>query len=168
MKILLLLGSHSLSQISQREYPVFQAEHPEKEIIRSWESVMRTQPVRTGDHEAMRRRWRYALAFHGYAPEQRAALLRNIIAKEDFQGERLYYLKDEIFISDGKVRLRKYPGIILLRQRYQAVCDPVYPVVYVDSNVMAGRSGLYNGETGHDKIDICRVLLTTDFFPEFP
>ena len=94
--------------------------------------------------------------------------MRNIIAKEDFQEKGCDISADEIFISDGaKCDCGNIQELFSL-DSVIAVCDPVYPV-YVDSNVMAGRSGLYNGETGRfDKIVYMPCTADNGFLPEFP
>jgi len=65
------------------------------------------------------------------------------------------------------VRLRKHTGDIGIDNRI-AVCDPVYPV-YVDSNVMAGRTGVYNEALGGFE-DVIYMPCTKDngFIPEIP
>jgi len=78
--------------------------------------------------------------FHGYGPEQGYAFLREAIAKEDFQSRGCAIEADEIFISDGsKCDTGNFQEILGMDIRV-AIPDPVYPV-YVDTNVMAGRTG---------------------------
>nr|MCR4752114.1 LL-diaminopimelate aminotransferase [Eubacterium sp.] len=75
---------------------------------------------------------------------------------------------EEIFISDGaKCDCGNIQEIFSLDNTV-AVCDPVYPV-YVDSNVMAGRTGSYDPETGrfHDVIYM-PCTAENDFVPDFP
>lgn len=65
------------------------------------------------------------------------------------------------------MRLRKYPGDFGLNNKV-AVCDPVYPV-YVDSNVMAGRTGLYNPTNeNYDGVIYMPCLSQNNFVPELP
>ena len=85
--------------------------------------------------------------FRGYGPEQGYDFLREAIAKYDFQARGADVQPDEIFISDGaKCDTGNFQEILSLDCKV-AVTDPVYPV-YVDTNVMAGRSGDWNKETG--------------------
>ena len=78
--------------------------------------------------------------FYGYGPEQGYAFLREAVAKNDFQDRGIDIAADEIFISDGakcdcgNIQELFGPDVKI------AVGDPVYPV-YVDTNVMAGRTG---------------------------
>lgn len=89
--------------------------------------------------------------FHGYGPEQGYAFLRQAIAQNDFQSRGAKIESDEIFVSDGaKCDTGNFQEILAQDVRV-ALPDPVYPV-YLDTNVMAGRtgpedSGRYQGVT---------------------
>ncbi|MFO7802906.1 MAG: LL-diaminopimelate aminotransferase [Desulfovermiculus sp.] len=89
--------------------------------------------------------------FHGYGPEQGYAFLRQAIAKNDFQARGARIDPDEVFVSDGaKCDTGNFQEILAQDVRV-ALPDPVYPV-YLDTNVMAGRtgpedSGRYQGVT---------------------
>ena len=78
--------------------------------------------------------------FHGYGPEQGYLWLREAIAKHDFQARGCQISAEEIFVSDGSKCDSANILDILGEGNRIAVTDPVYPV-YVDSNVMAGRTG---------------------------
>jgi LL-diaminopimelate aminotransferase len=78
--------------------------------------------------------------FHGYGPEQGYAWLREAIARHDFQARGCAISAEEIFVSDGSKCDSSNILDILGPGNRIAVTDPVYPV-YVDSNVMAGRTG---------------------------
>ena len=78
--------------------------------------------------------------FHGYGPEQGYDWLREAIAKHDFQTKGCQINAEEIFVSDGSKCDSSNILDILGSSNRIAVTDPVYPV-YVDSNVMAGRTG---------------------------
>jgi len=78
--------------------------------------------------------------FRGYGPEQGYDFLREAIARHDFQSRGAKITADEIFVSDGsKCDSGNVLDIFSLANKV-AVLDPVYPV-YVDTNVMAGRTG---------------------------
>lgn len=94
-----------------------------------------------------------AEGFHGYGPEQGYAFLRESIAKHDYQARGVDISADEIFISDGAKCDTGNIGDILSPDCIVAVTDPVYPV-YVDTNVMAGRSG----EFGSRKAVVSKIL----------
>jgi LL-diaminopimelate aminotransferase len=77
--------------------------------------------------------------FHGYGPEQGYDFLVEAIRKHDYQSRGVDIAADEIFVSDGsKCDSGNVQEIFALAAKI-AVTDPVYPV-YVDSNVMAGRT----------------------------
>jgi LL-diaminopimelate aminotransferase len=77
--------------------------------------------------------------FRGYGPEQGYDFLVEAIREHDFTSRGLEVDADEIFVSDGsKCDSGNIQEIFALGARI-AVTDPVYPV-YVDSNVMAGRT----------------------------
>ncbi len=78
--------------------------------------------------------------FHGYGPEQGYLWLREAIAQHDFQARGCQVSAEEIFVSDGSKCDSSNILDILGEGNRIAVTDPVYPV-YVDSNVMAGRTG---------------------------
>jgi LL-diaminopimelate aminotransferase len=79
-------------------------------------------------------------SFRGYGPEQGYAFLREAIAKNDFQSRGAQIAADEIFVSDGAKCDSGNIQEIFATDAVVAIPDPVYPV-YVDTNVMAGRSG---------------------------
>ena len=94
--------------------------------------------------------------------------MRNAIAENDFKARGCDISPDEIFVSDGaKCDSSNIQEIFGLDNKI-AVCDPVYPV-YVDSNVMAGRTGTYDKETGTWS-DVIYMPCTADngFAPELP
>jgi len=84
--------------------------------------------------------------FRGYGPEQGYSWLREKISEHDFISRGCQILPEEIFISGGSKCDSSNILDILGKDNSIAVTDPVYPV-YVDSNVMTGRTGdsLENG-----------------------
>ncbi|NLV30180.1 MAG: LL-diaminopimelate aminotransferase [Acidobacteria bacterium] len=80
--------------------------------------------------------------FRGYGPEQGYGFLREAIARNDYQALGAEVSADEIFVSDGaKCDTGNFQELLPADVRV-AVPDPVYPV-YVDTNVMAGRTGRF-------------------------
>lgn len=106
--------------------------------------------------------------FHGYGAEQGYEFLRETIAREDYQARGCDIQADEIFVSDGaKCDIGNIQEIFGIENRV-AICDPVYPV-YVDTNVMAGRTGTYNKVTnGFDNIIYMACTQENGFVPDFP
>jgi len=88
-----------------------------------------------------------AATFRGYAPDLGYGFLRETIARCDFEARDAEVYPDEVFVSDGAKSDSANIQEIFSGEARIAVCDPVYPV-YVDSNVMAGRTGTYNAESG--------------------
>lgn len=81
--------------------------------------------------------------FRGYGPEQGYDFLREAIAKNDFQARGANIEAEEVFVSDGaKCDSGNFQEIFSTEIRV-AIPDPVYPV-YIDTNVMAGRTGTWN------------------------
>ncbi len=106
--------------------------------------------------------------FRGYAPDLGYSFLRETIAEHDFKERGADISPDEIFVSDGAKCDCANIQEIFDKDNKIAVCDPVYPV-YVDSNVMAGRTGEYD----HEKELFMDVIYMpcreeNDFRPGFP
>jgi LL-diaminopimelate aminotransferase len=79
-------------------------------------------------------------SFHGYGPEQGYAFLREAIARHDYAARGCEVAPDEVFVSDGaKCDVGNFQELFATDIRL-AIPDPVYPV-YLDTNVMAGRTG---------------------------
>lgn len=141
-----LPGSYLFSTIAKKVEAYGKA-HPEAEIIRLGIGDV-TLPIAPSIikalHEAVEEMGD-AATFHGYAPDLGYSFLREAIAKTDYRRLGCPVEADEIFISDGaKCDCGNIQELFSPEARI-AVCDPVYPV-YVDSNVMAGRTGEYDGE----------------------
>lgn len=104
--------------------------------------------------------------FHGYGPEQGYAFLREAIAKNDFQDYGADISADEIFVSDGsKCDTGNIQELFSLGTKV-AVPDPVYPV-YVDTNVMAGRTG-ENVDGRYEGLVYLDSTPENNFVPELP
>ena len=88
-----------------------------------------------------------AATFRGYAPDLGYDFLRETIAEQDFAARGATVHPDEVFVSDGAKSDSANIQEIFSADARIAVCDPVYPV-YVDSNVMAGRTGTYDAASG--------------------
>lgn len=77
--------------------------------------------------------------FRGYGPEQGYDFLREAIANHDYAPRKVFLHADEIFVSDGAKCDVANLTDIFDRDCIVGVPNPVYPV-YVDSNIIAGRS----------------------------
>ncbi|MEW7997801.1 MAG: LL-diaminopimelate aminotransferase [Candidatus Thiodiazotropha endolucinida] len=136
-----LQASYLFSDIAKR-VAAFQQANPDKHIIRlGIGDVTRALPDAciNAFHAAIDEMANDA-TFHGYGPEQGYDFLRKAIAEGDFQSRGCTIEADEIFVSDGaKCDSGNFQEIFANDIRV-AIPDPVYPV-YVDTNVMAGRTG---------------------------
>ncbi|MCG7931915.1 MAG: LL-diaminopimelate aminotransferase [Candidatus Thiodiazotropha lotti] len=162
-----LQASYLFSDIAKR-VSSFQDANPDKDIIRlGIGDVTRALP------EACVKAFHAAVdematdaTFHGYGPEQGYDFLRKAIAEGDYQSRGCNIATDEVFVSDGaKCDSGNFQEIFADDVRV-AIPDPVYPV-YVDTNVMAGRTGAAeNGRyTGLTYLDGTKA---NGFIPELP
>lgn len=104
--------------------------------------------------------------FHGYGPEQGYLWLREAIVKHDYQARGIARAADEIFVSDGaKSDVANFQELFSQTSRV-AVQNPVYPV-YLDTNVMAGRTGGFNAGR-FDGIIYLPCTEENDFTPQIP
>jgi LL-diaminopimelate aminotransferase len=136
-----LQASYLFSDIAKR-VAAYAAAHPDKKIIRLGIGDV-TQPLPPACIAAMHKAVDEMAAiesFRGYGPEQGYDFLRQAIAQNDYQSHGADISADEIFVSDGAKCDTANIQELFSTNVHIAVPDPVYPV-YVDSNVMAGRTG---------------------------
>ncbi len=136
-----LKAGYLFPEISRR-VQAFSASNSNTDLIRLGIGDV-TEPLPSACLEAMKAaidEMGTSSGFHGYGPEQGYAWLREVIAKNDFQDNGCDVSAEEIFVSDGSKCDSSNILDILGEGNIIAVTDPVYPV-YVDSNVMAGRTG---------------------------
>lgn len=122
----------------------FRNQHPELSVISLGIGDV-TQPLPAACIEAMQKavtEMGSSASFHGYGPEQGYDFLRRAILKNEYESRGVQLELNEIFISDGAKSDCGNIGDILGIQNTVAITDPVYPV-YIDSNVMSGRTGVW-------------------------
>lgn len=162
-----LQASYLFSNIAKR-INAFQSANPDKEIIRlGIGDVTRALPPAciTAFHIAVDEMAGDA-TFRGYGPEQGYDFLREKIAQNDFRDRGADVSDDEIFVSDGaKCDTGNIQEIFATDIRV-AIPDPVYPV-YLDTNVMAGRTGAYDGGRYHG-ITYLECNRENDYVPQLP
>ncbi|MEE1196867.1 MAG: LL-diaminopimelate aminotransferase [Lachnospiraceae bacterium] len=164
-----LPGSYLFSNIAKK-VAAFSEANPDKNIIRLGIGDV-TQPLAPAIIESMHKavdEMAEKETFRGYAPDLGYEFLRSAIAKNDYQSLGCDIRADEIFVSDGaKCDSGNIQEIFSVDNKI-AVCDPVYPV-YVDTNVMAGRTGTYDpkAETWSDVIYM-PCTAENNFAPELP
>ncbi len=146
-----LPGSYLFSEIARR-ISEFKEQNPEADIIRMGIGDV-TRPLPPAVIEAMHKavdEMSQPETFRGYGPEQGYRFLAEKIIENDFAPLGIKLSVDEVFVSDGaKTDTANFQELFGVNN-ILAVTDPVYPV-YVDSNVMAGRTGDFNekGQFNH-------------------
>ena len=164
-----LPGSYLFSTVGKKAAAYRQA-HPDRTVISLGIGDV-TQPLVPAVIEALHKavdEMAQAETFRGYAPDLGYAFLRELIAKEDFASRGCDVSADEIFISDGAKGDSANIQELFGPDDRIAVCDPVYPV-YVDWNVMAGRTGTYDSATGiWSNVIYMPCTQENGFSPEFP
>ena len=164
-----LPGSYLFSTIAKKVNAYTQA-NPDKKIIRLGIGDV-TQPLSPAVIGALHSavdEMADAKTFRGYAPDLGYEFLRTAIADNDYKARGCQIEADEIFVSDGAKCDSGNIQEIFSTDNKIAVCDPVYPV-YVDTNVMAGRTGTYDAATGNwSDVIYMPCLAENNFAPELP
>ncbi|MEN8751391.1 MAG: LL-diaminopimelate aminotransferase, partial [Desulfobacterales bacterium] len=162
-----LKASYLFSDIAKR-VAAFQQTHPEREIIKLGIGDV-TRALPSACIEALHRAVDEMAdddTFHGYGPEQGYSFLREKIARHDYQDRGADVAADEIFVSDGAKCDTGNIQEIFSTDIKIAIPDPVYPV-YLDTNVMAGRTGDYSGGR-YDGIVYLEGNRANGFVPDLP
>lgn len=147
----------------------FQAEHPGADVIRlGIGDVVLPLPeaVRDAMHRAIDELGTEE-GFRGYGPEQGYDFLREAIATHEFGARGVEISPDEIFVSDGSKCDSGNVQEIFSASARVAIPDPVYPV-YLDTNVMAGRSGPAGEDGRYAGIVYLPCTEANGFVPEPP
>ena len=164
-----LRGSYLFSDIAKK-VKAFSEANPDKRIIRLGigdVTLPLAQTVIDALHGAVDEMGSKE-TFKGYAPDLGYEFLRNTIVDKVYKPLGCDIESDEIFVSDGAKSDSGNIQEIFARDNVIAVCDPVYPV-YVDSNVMAGRTGSFDELNGKWS-DVLYMPCTKEnnFTPEIP
>ncbi len=126
----------------QRRVREFQAAHPDAALIRLGIGDV-TLPLAPALVEALERAAEELgtpEGLRGYGPDRGYDFLLDAIAANDYAARGVEIDPAEIFVSDGSKQDSGNIQEIFGSDCRIAVIDPVYPV-YVDTNVMAGRTG---------------------------
>ena len=162
-----LKASYLFSDIAKR-VNAYVAAHPDKPVIRLGIGDV-TEPLPPACIEALHAatdEMADRATFRGYGPEQGYAFLREAVTKHDYTDRGCAIEADEIFISDGsKCDCGNIQEIFSADIRL-AIPDPVYPV-YVDTNVMAGRTGL-NVDGRYENITYLESTPANGYVPSIP
>lgn len=161
-----LQDSYLFSTISKK-VEEYQKNHPDKKIIKLGIGDV-TLPIpeivvcaiKTATEEMGKKD-----TFKGYGPEQGYKFLREKIVENDYHKRGIDLEIDEIFVSDGAKCDTGNIVDLFAKENIVAITDPVYPV-YLDTNVLAGRSGEYNKETGkYENIVYLKACEENQFMP---
>lgn len=162
-----LNASYLFSDIAKR-VAKFQTDNPDIKIIRlGIGDVTRALPDACikGFEQGVAEMAKDA-TFKGYGPEQGYPFLRDKIAKQDFQARGADITPDEIFVSDGaKCDTGNFQELFAPDIKI-AIPDPVYPV-YLDTNVMAGRTGNFT-DGRYEGITYMDCTSRNNFLPDIP
>ena len=146
----------------------FKVTHPKADVISLGIGDV-TQPLCPAVTEAMHKavdEMAHAETFRGYGPEQGYDFLREAIVKNDFQPRGVRLDIDEVFINDGAKSDTGNFQELLHWDDSIGVTDPIYPV-YIDSNVMIGRTGtLRDGRWSN--VAYMPITAENGFVPQIP
>ena len=165
---LLLKSNYIFAEINRR-VEKFQKENPDAQVIKMGIGDV-TRPLPKAVVDAFEKsvlEMGQAESFMGYGPEQGYSFLIEEIIEKDYKKLGVELSTDEIFVSDAaKCDTANIQEIFGL-ENIIAVTDPVYPV-YVDSNVMAGRSGPMQDNGQYKGIVYLPCTAENNFIPELP
>lgn len=162
-----LQSSYLFSDIAKKVNS-FKVTHPKSKIIRMGIGDV-TQPLAPAVIEAMHKavdEMAHKETFHGYGPEQGYPFLIDAIIKNDYESLGIFIEPGEVFINDGAKSDCGNIGDMLRHDNSIGVTDPVYPV-YIDSNVMAGRTGICMDGKWTDVVYI-PCTAENQFVPQLP
>lgn len=161
-----LPGSYLFAEIARR-VSTFKAENPSADIIRLGIGDV-TQPLATASIKAMHEavdEMANQSTFRGYGPEQGYDFLIEKIIETNYKS--LGIEMDEVFVSDGSKsdvgNIQEIFGV----NNTVAITDPVYPV-YLDTNVMAGRTGILQNNGMFEKVVYLPCNAENNFTPALP
>jgi LL-diaminopimelate aminotransferase len=151
-----------------RRVAKFSAENPGAKIIRLGIGdvvLPLPEPILKAFHDGVDEMGQSG-SFKGYGPEQGYEFLRKAVA-EHFQSQRANVSADEVFISDGSKCDTGNIQEIFALDTVIAITDPVYPV-YVDTNVMAGRTGTVDASGRYEGLVYMPATAENNFDPALP
>lgn len=163
-----LPGSYLFAEIGRR-VAAYKEAHPAEKIIRLGIGDV-TLPLPAAVISAMHQavdEMAQPETFRGYGPEQGYDFLIQKVIEHNYLSRGIQLGEDEVFISDGSKcdvgNIQEIFGI----DNIIAITDPVYPV-YLDSNVMAGRTGLLGSDGRFGNIVYLPCTAENQFRPALP
>ena len=163
-----LQGSYLFAEIARR-VAAYKEANPSADIIRLGIGDV-TQPLPAVCIEAMHKavdEMGKAETFRGYGPEQGYSFLTEAIIKNNYTDRGISIASDEIFVSDGSKSDSGNIQEIFGTDNRVAITDPVYPV-YLDTNVMAGRTGDIKEDGHFEGITYLPCTAENSFAPDLP
>ena len=162
-----LPGSYLFIDVAKR-VNVYKAQHPQTRVISLGIGDV-TQPLCPAVIEAMHKavdEMAVKASFRGYGPEHGYDFLRDAILRNDFLPRGIHLDRDEVFINDGAKSDTGNIQELLRWDNSVAVTDTVYPV-YIDSNAMIGRAGVFEDGRWND-IKYLPCTAENEFIPQLP
>lgn len=160
--------AYLFAEIAQR-VKAYKTKNPEAEVISLGIGDV-TQPLVPAVIEALHRatdEMANAATFKGYGPERGYDFLRKAIVENDFRTRGIDIDPDEIFINDGaKSDTGNFQELLSVNTKI-AVTDPIYPV-YIDSNIIGGRTGLLGKDGRWSNVVYMPCTAENNFVPEIP
>nr|MBP8038438.1 LL-diaminopimelate aminotransferase [Prevotella sp.] len=162
-----LPGNYLFADIAKK-VNAYKVSHPKQKVISLGIGDV-TQPLCPAVIEAMHKatdEMAKKASFRGYGPERGYDFLREAIIKNDFLPRGIHLDMNEIFVNDGAKSDTGNFQEILRWDNNIGVTDPVYPV-YIDSNVMIGRAGVFENDQWSN---VTYIPCTADnnFIPKIP
>jgi LL-diaminopimelate aminotransferase len=162
-----LPGNYLFADIAKR-VNAFKVSHPKVKVISLGIGDV-TRPLAPVVIEAMHKaveEMANKATFHGYGPERGYDFLREAIQKNDFLPRGIHIDLNEIFVNDGAKSDTGNIQEILRWDNNIGVTDPIYPV-YVDSNAMIGRAGVFENGKWTD-VTYFPCTAENNFVPQIP
>lgn len=162
-----LPGSYLFIDVAKR-VNVYKEQNPQTRVISLGIGDV-TQPLCPAVIEAMHKavdEMAVKASFRGYGPEHGYDFLRDAILRNDFMPRGIHLDRDEVFINDGAKSDTGNIQELLRWDNSVAVTDPVYPV-YIDSNAMIGRAGVFADGRWTD-ITYLPCTAENEFIPQLP
>ncbi len=164
----LKLSNNYLFSDIAKKVNAFKVSHPKERVISLGIGDV-TQPLCPAVIEAMHKaidEMSKKETFRGYGPEHGYDFLREAILKNDYLSRGIHLDISEIFVNDGAKSDTGNIQEILRWDNSIGVTDPIYPV-YIDSNAMIGRAGVFeNGRWSSVTYFPCTA--ENNFTPQLP
>ena len=163
-----LKSSYLFVEVARREREFSQA-NPDADVIKMGIGDV-TKPLVPAVVEAFKNavdEMADADTFMGYGPEQGYEFLAKAIIENDYEKYGIDLDTSEVFISDGAKCDTGNIQEIFGRDNKIAVTDPVY-TVYVDTNVMAGRTGEMGDDGMYEGLTYLKCNAENNFIPALP